>query len=71
MRSVMTGRGVPEEILPNLFNSFYRGDASRSNPTESSGLGLSIAERIVKAHQGTITAQNKQGLAIIIKLPVA
>jgi len=65
------GQGVPEEILPNLFNSFYRGDASRSNPMESSGLGLSIAERIVKAHQGTITAQNKQGLAIIIKLPVA
>jgi len=65
------GQGVPEEILPNLFNSFYRGDASRTNPTESSGLGLSIAERIVKAHKGTITAQNKNGLAIIIKLPVA
>lgn len=65
------GQGVPEEILPNLFNSFYRGDASRTNPTESSGLGLSIAERIVKAHNGTITAQNKHGLAIIIKLPVA
>jgi len=65
------GQGVPEEILPNLFNSFYRGDASRTNPTESSGLGLSIAERIVKAHKGTITAQNKNGLSIIIKLPVA
>jgi len=65
------GPGVPEEILPNLFNSFYRGDASRSNPTESSGLGLSIAERIVKAHKGTISAQNKNGLAIMIKLPVA
>ena len=64
------GQGVPAEILPNLFNSFYRGDASRTNPTESSGLGLSIAERIVKAHKGTITAQNKNGLAIIIKLPV-
>ena len=65
------GQGVREEILPNLFNSFYRGDASRTNPTESSGLGLSIAERIVKAHKGTIIAQNKNGLAIIIKLPVA
>ena len=65
------GQGVPEDILPNLFTSFYRGDASRTNPTESSGLGLSIAERIVKAHKGTVTAQNKNGLAIIIKLPVA
>lgn len=65
------GQGVPEEILPDLFNSFYRGDASRTNPTESSGLGLSIAERIIKAHQGTITARNKNGLAIIIHLPIA
>jgi len=64
------GNGVPEEILPNLFKSFYRSDASRTNPNESSGLGLSIAERIVKAHNGTIAAQNKNGLAIIIKLPV-
>ncbi|KAF5041595.1 Adaptive-response sensory-kinase SasA [anaerobic digester metagenome] len=65
------GNGVPEEILPNLFKSFYRGDTSRSNPRDSSGLGLSIAERIVKAHNGTIVAQNKNGLDIIIKLPVA
>lgn len=65
------GNGVPEEILPNLFKSFYRGDTSRSNPHDSSGLGLSIAERIVKAHNGTIVAQNKNGFDIIIKLPVA
>lgn len=65
------GLGVPEEILPNLFKSFYRGDASRTNPNENSGLGLSIAKRIVKEHNGTITAQNKNGLAIIIKLPIA
>lgn len=64
------GHGVPEEMLPGLFKSFYRGDASRTNPNESSGLGLSIAERIVKAHNGSIEAQNKNGLAIIIKLPV-
>ncbi|WP_161796430.1 sensor histidine kinase [Desulfosporosinus acididurans] len=64
------GQGVPEEILPKLFTSFYRGDASRNNPTQSSGLGLSIAERIVKAHHGSIIAQNKNGLAITIKLPV-
>lgn len=64
------GQGVPEEILPKLFTSFYRGDVSRNNPTESSGLGLSIAERIVKAHHGSIIAQNKNGLAITIKLPV-
>ena len=64
------GDGVPEEIIPNLFKSFYRGDASRTNSNGSSGLGLSIADRIIKAHNGTISAQNKNGLAIIIKLPI-
>lgn len=65
------GEGVPEEIIPNLFNSFYRGDESRTNANGSSGLGLSIADRIVKAHNGTISAQNKEGLAITIQLPIA
>lgn len=64
------GDGVPEEIIPNLFKSFYRGDESRTNSNGSSGLGLSIADRIIKAHNGTISAQNKNGLAITIKLPV-
>lgn len=64
------GIGVSDDQLERLFDSFYRGDESRSNPTEGSGLGLSIAKRIVTAHHGTIEAQNKGGLAIIITLPV-
>jgi len=63
------GMGVAKEKLPHIFKSFYRGDLSRTNSSESSGLGLSIAERIVKAHGGRIIAENRNGLAIIIKLP--
>lgn len=65
------GNGVPEEMIPKLFNSFYRGDSSRTNSKGSSGLGLSIADRIIKAHNGTISAQNKKGFTIMIHLPIA
>jgi signal transduction histidine kinase len=64
------GPGVSEENLSRLFVSFYREDSSRTNPSEGSGLGLSIAEYIVKAHEGTIRAENMDGLAIIITLPI-
>jgi signal transduction histidine kinase len=65
------GPGVLEENLSRLFVSFYRGDAARTNPSEGSGLGLSISEHIIKAHGGTITAQNMDGLAITITLPIS
>jgi signal transduction histidine kinase len=63
------GKGVEEEELSNLFVSFYRGDASRTNPNEGSGLGLAIAKNIVEAHDGKIVAYNMDGLTIKITLP--
>ena len=65
------GPGVLEENLSRLFVSFYRGDAARTNPSEGSGLGLSISEHIVKAHDGKITAENMDGLVITITLPIS
>ncbi|WP_297421588.1 HAMP domain-containing sensor histidine kinase [Clostridium sp.] len=64
------GPGVGEENLERLFVSFYREDAARTNPSEGSGLGLSISEYIVKAHGGTIKAENMNGLAIIMTIPI-
>ena len=64
------GPGVLEENLSRLFVSFYREDVARTNPSEGSGLGLSISEHIVKAHGGTITAENMDGLVITITLPI-
>ncbi|GAA0077784.1 HAMP domain-containing sensor histidine kinase [Clostridium sp. CTA-5] len=64
------GPGVLEENLSRLFVSFYREDVARTNSSEGSGLGLSIAEYIVKAHGGTIVAENINGLAITINLPI-
>ena len=54
-----SGRGVPSEQLPHLFERFYRGDASRS--AEGSGLGLAIARLIAEAHNGTIAISSDEG----------
>ena len=54
-----SGRGVPADQLPHVFERFYRGDASRA--TEGSGLGLAIARLIVEAHGGSITIASREG----------
>lgn len=56
-----TGEGIPEEDLPKIFERFYRVDRSRTRATGGSGLGLTIARRLVEAHGGTIGVTSKQG----------
>jgi signal transduction histidine kinase len=56
-----TGEGIPAEDLPHIFERFYRVDKSRARATGGSGLGLTIAKRLVEAHGGTITVQSKLG----------
>jgi signal transduction histidine kinase len=56
-----TGEGVPPEDLSNIFERFYRVDKSRARATGGSGLGLTIAKRLVEAHGGTIRAQSELG----------
>ena len=60
------GAGVKDEDLEQIFECFYRGDASRTKPGEGSGLGLSIAKTIVEMHNGKIEAKNENGLSITI-----
>jgi signal transduction histidine kinase len=66
-----TGIGIPEEDLPNIFERFYRSDASRSKETGGFGLGLSIAKHIVDTSGGMIWARSKlgSGTTFIISLP--
>ena len=54
------GEPIPEEDLKNIFKRFYRGDKTRQM-NNSYGLGLSIAESIVKEHSGKIFAESKNG----------
>ena len=67
------GPGIDGEVLPYIFDRFYRGDASRSSVREGSGLGLSIARQIILAHGGSIAARNTRngGLEILMTLRLA
>jgi len=67
-----TGKGIPPEILPKVFDRFFRGDSSHGNTVEGCGLGLSIAQWIVTAHKGTITIESPETelTMVRVRLPV-
>ena len=68
-----TGEGIPAEDLPNIFERLYRVDKSRARATGGSGLGLTIARRLVEAHGGTLMAQSElgKGSHFVFTLPLA
>jgi signal transduction histidine kinase len=56
-----TGEGIRAEDLPHVFESFYRGEKSRSRSTGGAGLGLAISRGIVQAHGGEINVESETG----------
>jgi signal transduction histidine kinase len=70
-----TGAGIAAEDLPHVFERFYRGDKSRDRGTTShgNGLGLSICQAIVSAHEGSIavTSFPGEGSRFVVRLPLA
>lgn len=55
------GKGISPKDLPNIFDRFYRTDASRNSGTGGSGIGLSIVKKIIQDHGGYIWATSKEG----------
>ncbi|HXV27256.1 MAG TPA: ATP-binding protein [Candidatus Paceibacterota bacterium] len=68
-----SGRGMPADLLPQLFEQFTR-ERDAAKRIEGTGLGLYIAKQIVLAHQGTITAASEgpgKGSVFTIVIPAA
>ncbi|QSH91558.1 HAMP domain-containing histidine kinase [Treponema medium] len=65
------GPGIAQDILPHIFERFYRGDAAHTRGAGGAGLGLSIAASIMQALGGSIHAGNTQdkGTCIMLQLP--
>lgn len=55
------GKGIAQKDLQNIFERFYRTDASRNSGTGGSGIGLSIVKKIIQDHGGYIWATSKEG----------
>lgn len=56
-----TGRGIPPDDLPHVFERFYRADRSRTRTSGGSGLGLAIAKHLVEMQGGRIWAESTPG----------
>ncbi|WP_426984090.1 sensor histidine kinase [Brevibacillus borstelensis] len=62
------GVGIPEADLPHIFNRFYRADHSRARPSGGTGLGLTIAQQNIVAHQGWIEVESEVGRGSVFKV---
>jgi two-component system sensor histidine kinase MtrB len=66
-----SGPGIPADVLPHVFERFYKSDAARTR-TDGSGLGLAITAENVRVHGGTVRAANRpeDGAVFTVELPL-
>jgi two-component system, chemotaxis family, CheB/CheR fusion protein len=68
-----TGKGIPADVLPHIFDRFYQGDSSSSKASQGLGLGLAIVQQLVNLHGGTVEAESPgagQGTTLTLRLPL-
>ena len=64
------GKGIDVKDLPLIFDRFYRTDASRNSNEGGSGIGLSIAKKIIDEHNGKIWATSKVGVGTTLHIVI-
>lgn len=60
------GKGIAARDLPNIFDRFYRTDASRNSSQGGSGIGLSIVKKIMEDHGGKVWAASKENIGTVM-----
>ena len=65
------GPGIPDDELPSIFDSFFRGQLATDGQIEGSGIGLSVVYHVVRAHGGQVRASKVQphGTRFTLQLP--
>jgi signal transduction histidine kinase/ActR/RegA family two-component response regulator len=69
-----TGIGIPAEMLPKIFDMFTQVDRSRERSQGGLGIGLTLVQRLVEMHGGTVTVSSDgpgRGSEFVVRLPVA
>ena len=72
IKVVDQGQGIPKKEIPKLFQPFQTTSIKATNGEKSTGLGLTIAAKMVEAHEGSIAVKSELGVGstFIIELPV-
>jgi signal transduction histidine kinase len=67
-----SGPGIPAEVLPRVFERYFRVEGRVSGGPGGMGLGLAIARAIVLAHGGELTAESRRGSGarFVLRLPI-
>lgn len=68
-----TGKGIPAELLPRIFDLFVQGEQSLGRPEGGLGIGLTLVKRLVELHGGRVSAASEGpgcGSLFVIRLPV-
>jgi signal transduction histidine kinase len=66
IRVLDTGIGIPAQDLPRIFDRLFRGEKNRSH--RGLGLGLSMVQAVVRAHQGSIEVESNTGIGSIFRV---
>jgi two-component system, OmpR family, sensor kinase len=63
------GPGMPEDVVPRVFDRFYRADPGRARDQGGTGLGLAIVKSLVHAHGGSVTCRStrREGTTVAVR----